>query len=69
MTFFGVAKRPGSKGKDHGYFSIVENHRLASGKTAQRGKIRQYEKKWLNLPWQKVRESAEVKLFEQEGEL
>jgi hypothetical protein len=23
-------------GKDHGYFSIVENHRLASGKTVQR---------------------------------
>ena len=22
-------------GKDHGYFSIVENHRLASGKTVQ----------------------------------
>src|ERR1700728_297147 len=34
-----------------------------------KGKIRQYEKKWLDLPWQKVRESVEVKLFEQEGEL
>jgi hypothetical protein len=28
-----------------------------------RGKIQQYEKKWLELPWQKVRESVEVKLF------
>ena len=39
-----------------------------------KGKIRQhekklYEKKWLDLPWQKVRESMEVKRFEQEGEL
>jgi transposase len=34
-----------------------------------KGKIRQYEKKWLDLPWQKVRESVEVKLFEQDGEL
>ena len=34
-----------------------------------RGKIRQYEKKWLELPWQKVRESIEVKLFAEEGEL
>jgi hypothetical protein len=34
-----------------------------------KGKINQYEKKWLDLPWQKVRESVEVKLFEQEGEL
>lgn len=34
-----------------------------------KGKVQQYEKKWLDLPWQKVRESVEVKLFEQEGEL
>jgi transposase len=34
-----------------------------------KGKIQQYEKKWLDLPWQKVRESVDVKLFEQEGEL
>jgi hypothetical protein len=34
-----------------------------------RGKIQQYEKKWLELPWQKVRESVEVKLFAAEGEL
>ncbi|MGH9682580.1 MAG: IS1634 family transposase [Candidatus Acidiferrales bacterium] len=34
-----------------------------------KGKIKQYEKKWLDLPWQKVRESVEVKLFEQDGEL
>ena len=34
-----------------------------------RGKIQQYEKKWLALPWRKVRESVEVKLFAEEGEL
>ena len=34
-----------------------------------RGKIQQYEKQWLELPWRKVRESVEVKLFAEEGEL
>ena len=34
-----------------------------------RGKIQQYEKKWLELAWRKVRESVEVKLFAEEGEL
>jgi len=34
-----------------------------------KGKIQQCEKKWLDLPWQKVRESVDVKLFEQDGEL
>ena len=34
-----------------------------------KSKIQQCEKKWLDLPWQKVRESVEVKLFEQDGEL
>jgi hypothetical protein len=33
-----------------------------------RGKIQQYEKRWRELPWQKVRESVEVKLFAEEGE-
>src|SRR5271157_4436453 len=36
---------------------------------APRGKIQQYEKQWLELPWQKVRESVEVKLFAEDGEL
>jgi len=34
-----------------------------------RSKVRQYEKKWLDLPWRKVRESVEVKLFAEAGEL
>jgi hypothetical protein len=34
-----------------------------------RSKVRQYEKKWLDLPWQRVRESVDVKLFTEGGEL
>jgi transposase len=34
-----------------------------------KGKINQHEKKWLDLPWQTVRDSVEVKLYEHEGEL
>jgi len=34
-----------------------------------RAKVKQYEKRWLELPWRKVRESVEVKLFAQDGEL
>ena len=34
-----------------------------------KGKIHQHEKQWLDLPWQKVRDSVEVKLYQHEGEL
>jgi transposase len=34
-----------------------------------KARINQHEKKWLDLPWQKVRDSVEVKLYRQEGEL
>jgi len=34
-----------------------------------RAKVKQYEKQWLELPWHKVRESVEVKLFAEDGEL
>jgi transposase len=34
-----------------------------------RGKIRKHEKKWLALPWSKVRESVEVKLFAEGAEM
>ncbi len=34
-----------------------------------KSKINQHEKKWLELPWQKVRESVDVKLYQHEGEL
>jgi len=34
-----------------------------------RGRIHQHEKEWLDLPWQKVRDVVEVKLYQHEGEL
>jgi transposase len=34
-----------------------------------KSRINQHEKKWLDLPWQKVRDSVQVKLYEHEGEL
>jgi transposase len=34
-----------------------------------KGKINQHEKKWLDLPWHKVRDSVEVKLYRHESEL
>lgn len=34
-----------------------------------KSRIHKHEKKWLDLPWQKVRESVQVKLYEHEGEL
>jgi transposase len=34
-----------------------------------RAKVKQYEKKWLELPWRKVRDSVQVKLFEKDNEL
>jgi hypothetical protein len=34
-----------------------------------KSRINQQEKKWLDLPWHKVRDSVEVKLYEHQGEL
>jgi transposase len=34
-----------------------------------KGRMQQHEKKWLDLPWRKVRDSVEVKLYEHESEL
>jgi hypothetical protein len=34
-----------------------------------KGRVHQHEKQWLDLPWQQVRESVQVKLYEHEGEL
>ena len=34
-----------------------------------KSRITQHEKQWLDLPWQKVRDSVEVKLYEHAGEL
>jgi transposase len=34
-----------------------------------KARIQQHEKKWLDLPWQQVRDAVQVKLYEDEGEL
>lgn len=34
-----------------------------------KGRVNQHAKKWLDLPWRKVRDSVEVKLYEHDGEL
>src|SRR5437870_3308597 len=34
-----------------------------------KGRNNQHEKKWLDLPWQKIRDSVDVKLYQHEGEL
>ena len=34
-----------------------------------KGRVQQHEKKWLDLPWQQVRESVQVKLYKHDGEL
>ena len=34
-----------------------------------KARVSKYEKQWLELPWQKVRDSVEVKLFSPDGEL
>ncbi len=34
-----------------------------------KARVTKYEKQWLDLPWQKVRDSVEVKFFSQDGEM
>src|SRR6202521_6186067 len=54
--------------------AILKDMRLPERQTfylvgTPKSKINQHEKKWLDLPWQKVRDSVDVKLYEHEGEL
>jgi transposase len=54
--------------------AILKDMRSPEGQTfylvgTPKSKINQHEKKWLDLPWQKVRDAVEVKLYEHEGEL
>ena len=54
--------------------AILKEMREPEGQTfylvgTPKGRINQHEKKWLDLPWQKVRDSVEVKLYQHEGEL
>jgi len=54
--------------------AILQEMRQAEQETfylvgTPKGRIGQHEKKWLALPWQQVRDSVEVKLYQHEGEL
>jgi transposase len=54
--------------------AILKDMRTAEGQTfylvgTPKSKINQHERKWLDLPWQKVRDSVDVKLYQHEGEL
>jgi transposase len=54
--------------------AILKGMRPPEGQTfylvgTPKSRITQHEKKWLDLPWQQVRDSVKVKLYEHEGEL
>jgi transposase len=54
--------------------AILKDMRSSDGPTfylvgTPKSKINQHEKKWLDLPWQKVRDAVDVKLYQHEGEL
>jgi transposase len=54
--------------------AILKGMRTPDGQTfylvgTPKSRITQHEKKWLDLPWQQVRDSVKVKLYEHEGEL
>ena len=65
----GVGDGPGNpdRGAAAGDANVAAGDVLSGGHVA--GQDQQYEKQWLDLPWQKVRDSVEVKLFAQDGEL
>ena len=46
--------------------SLQETYYLVGTSQA---KVKEYEKRWLELPWRKVRDSVQVKLFDKDGEL
>src|SRR4051795_12427285 len=54
--------------------AILKEMREAEGQTfylvgTPKASINKHEKKWLDLPWHKVRDSVQVKLYEHEGEV
>jgi transposase len=53
--------------------AVLEEMRNAEGRFylvgTPRSKVQQYQQKWLELPWKKVREQVHVKLFTAQGEL
>jgi transposase len=73
-TLYGKARRVWLMDRGIPTEALLKEMRTARQETfylvgTSRAKVRQYEKRWLELPWHKVRESVEVKLFAQDGEL
>lgn len=73
-TTYGKARRVWVMDRGIPSEAILKEMRQAEGQTfylvgTPKGSISKHEKKWLDLPWHKVRDSVEVKLYEHEGEL
>jgi transposase len=73
-TAYGKARRVWVMDRGIPSEAILQEMREPEGQTfylvgTPKGRIHQHEKKWLDLPWQKVRDSVEVKLYPHEGEL
>lgn len=73
-TTYGKARRVWLMDRGIPSEAVLEEMRAPERQTfylvgTPKGRIGQHEKKWLDLPWQKVRDSVEVKLYEHEGEL
>ena len=73
-TMYGKARRVWLMDRGIPTEAVLQEMRASRQETfyivgTSRTKVKQYEKQWLELPWQKVRDSVEVKLFAKEGEL
>jgi transposase len=73
-TTYGQARRVWVMDRGIPSEAILKEMRAPEGQTfylvgTPKGRINQHEKRWLDLPWQKVRDSVEVKLYQHEGEL
>jgi transposase len=73
-TTYGKARRVWVMDRGIPSEAVLQEMRAPEGQTfylvgTPKSRINQHEKKWLDLPWQKVRDSVEVKLYEHEGEL
>ena len=72
-TMYGKARRVWLMDRGIPTEAVLQEMRASRQETfyivgTSRAKVKQYEKQWLELPWQKVRDSVEVKLFAKEGE-
>src|SRR6202049_793417 len=73
-TMYGKARRVWLMDRGIPTEALLREMRVSRQETfylvgTSRSKVKQYEQKWLDLPWHKVRDSVEVKLFAEEGEL